>query len=47
MSYNPIKWIMKTIQEPSSKKDVFFAFVVVVLAAVGLICLLVWVYSKF
>jgi hypothetical protein len=46
MSYNPIKWIMKTIKEPSPKKDVLFAFVVIVLAAGGFVCLLLWIYSK-
>jgi hypothetical protein len=47
MRYNPIKWIVKTIKEPSPKKDVLFAFVVVVLAAIGLIWLLLLIYSKF
>jgi hypothetical protein len=46
MRYNPIRWIIKTIKEPSPKKDVLFAFVVVVLAAIGFIWLLLFIYSK-
>lgn len=46
MRYDPIRWIVKTILEPSPKKDVLFAFVVIVLAAVGLVGLLLLIYSK-
>jgi len=46
MSHNPIRWIIKTIKEPSPKKDVLFAFVMALVIGMLVISGLIILFYK-